>query len=137
MAFPNLLKRLFQNSGAGTKLNPEIMPDTIDSNLTVTGYVEANTVNISSDANLKENIIPIEEFHLLDTVHPYRYNFKGQDQEKVGLIAQEVEKACPQAVSLGDDGYLKLDYSAVIAALIGEVQILKKQVAELRKDVGV
>lgn len=62
MAFPKLLQRLFQNNGAGNKLNPDILPDmnylptsggTVDGSVTING----TTVPVSgSTETYKEGI---------------------------------------------------------------------------------
>jgi len=52
----------------------------------------------ASDRRLKENIEPIGK--LFDGQKVYRYNFKGDDNTQIGLMAQEVEKRHPDAVGL-------------------------------------
>ena len=49
-----------------------------------------------SDANAKEDIEPIGK--LYDGQNVYRYRYKGDARPQIGLIAQEVEKARPDAV---------------------------------------
>ena len=60
-----------------------------------------------SDARLKENIKPIGK--TFDGQKIYSYNFKGQPQTEIGLIAQEVEKHHPEAVGLAG-GYKTVRY---------------------------
>jgi hypothetical protein len=43
----------------------------------------------------------------------YRFKFKGEDKDYVGVIAQDVLENDPSAVSVGDDGYLYVDYPKV------------------------
>lgn len=61
-----------------------------------------------SDERLKENIRPIGKLDNGLTV--YIFNFKGQDTPQIGLIAQEVKEVIPEAVTEGEDGYLRVDY---------------------------
>ncbi|MFO7933179.1 MAG: tail fiber domain-containing protein [Bacteroidales bacterium] len=57
------------------------------------------------------------------------------DQEYVGLVAQDVQEIFPVAVSEGKDGYLQLDLHPVNIALINAVRELKRQNDELRKRI--
>ena len=60
-----------------------------------------------SDERLKENIKPIGK--TFDGQNIYSYNFKGEPQTEIGLIAQEVEKHHPEAVGLAG-GYKTVRY---------------------------
>lgn len=51
-----------------------------------------------SDRRLKDNIEPIGK--LFDGQNVYRYNLKGDDEKRIGLMAQEVEERHPDAVGL-------------------------------------
>jgi len=52
------------------------------------------------------------------TLNGYFYNFKGSDEESVGLIAQQVQKVLPSAVSEDADGTLSLNYNGIVALLV-------------------
>ena len=41
----------------------------------------------------------------------YRFNYIGSPQVQIGLIAQEVRDVKPEAVIVGDDGYLRVNYA--------------------------
>ena len=60
-----------------------------------------------SDKRLKENIKPVGKTFDGQTV--YSYNYKGDHQTRMGLIAQEVEKKHPEAVKKVN-GYRMVDY---------------------------
>ena len=60
-----------------------------------------------SDRRLKENIRPVGKTFDGQTI--YSYNFKGEPQTEIGLIAQEVEKKHPEAVGLAG-GYKTVHY---------------------------
>lgn len=60
-----------------------------------------------SDERLKENIHPIGKTH--DGQNIYRYNYKGEPETRIGLLAQEVEHKHPDAVGLAG-GYKTVDY---------------------------
>lgn len=66
-----------------------------------------------SDERLKENI---EKVGKLDGHSLYRYNYKGNDKEHIGVMAQEVEKKRPDAVHKTAGGVRMVDYGALFNA---------------------
>lgn len=66
---------------------------------------------LRSDERLKENIEPIGEDFSGKTI--YRYNFKGSPATEIGYLAQEVAQSDPDAVAVGPDGFLQVDYKDV------------------------
>lgn len=67
----------------------------------------------ASDKRLKENIKAVGKTYDGQTV--YSYNYKGEHQTRMGLIAQEVEKHHPQAVGHAG-GYKTVDYKKATSA---------------------
>jgi Chaperone of endosialidase len=65
-----------------------------------------------SDILLKHDIVP---FARLDNgIGIYRFQYNGNDHTtSVGVMAQEVAKIVPSAVSRGDDGYLRVNYDQI------------------------
>jgi hypothetical protein len=76
----------------------------------------------------------------------YRWNAKGQaqtglsgDQEFVGFIAQDVQRAIPEAITAtepskdGTETYLSLDDRPIICALVNAVKELKAEIEELKR----
>ena len=62
-----------------------------------------------SDIRLKEDIVPIGR--LGNGIGLYRFRYKGDDHTVyVGVMAQEVQKIVPRAVSRDRDGFLRVDY---------------------------
>ncbi len=62
-----------------------------------------------SDIRLKQDIVPLER--LANGLELYRFRYKGSDPTVyVGVMAQEVAKIDPSAVSRDSDGYLMVDY---------------------------
>lgn len=62
-----------------------------------------------SDIRLKEDIVPLAR--LDNGLELYRFRYKGSDRTAyVGVMAQEVQKIDPRAVSRDRDGYLMVDY---------------------------
>ncbi len=64
-----------------------------------------------SDARLKENIIPIGTFNGFAW---YRYNFiTDPSVERIGVLAQEVEKIMPEAVQM-ENGIRRVNYHMLV-----------------------
>ena len=57
-------------------------------------------------------------------------SYPGKNRE-IGVIAQEVQAAFPDAVVENDDGILMVDYPALVAALIESVKELADRVEAL------
>lgn len=66
-----------------------------------------------SDERLKENI---EKVGTLKGHSLYSYNYKGNDKEHIGVMAQEVEKKRPDAVKKTAGGVRMVDYGALFNA---------------------
>lgn len=91
--------------------------------------VKAPSFQATSDARKKTGLTPVHPD--LSGLTAYRYTLKDDGKTHVGLVAQEVEKVIPEAVSEDKEGFLALDYNAVVAALVDEVSRLRKRVEAL------
>lgn len=100
-------------------------------NQSCTGTMSAAAFVQTSDARKKTGLTPIHPD--LSSLTAYRYTLEADGKTHVGLVAQEVEKVIPEAVVEDKEGFLALDYSAVVAALVDEVNQLKARVAELER----
>ena len=103
-------------------------------------YITAGTTNSSSDARLKDNITSVK--NALDTIMSLKpsewvWNEKHflNGEKGAGLIAQDVEKVLPFAVSKNGD-YLALNYNVFHAYEIATIQYLVKRVKELEAKLG-
>jgi outer membrane immunogenic protein len=76
-------------------------------NKTSASYVAQPNIGLS-DIRLKRDIVPIGR--LDDGLTLYRYRYLWSDTVYVGVMAQEVAEKDPSAVTMGDDGYLRVDY---------------------------
>ncbi len=70
---------------------------------------------------------------------PSVHENEGHD---IGVIAQEVEKVAPEVVTTRENGYKAVKYEKLVALLIqavkelsGEVDSLRKEIADLRDNV--
>lgn len=107
---------------------------TPDGSLTWSGTFSATTLKATSDKRKKTHITKTSAD--LSSLSAYRYKFKEPSEVDkgfhVGLIAQEVEKILPEAVSKDEKGFLTLDYNAVVAVLVDEVNQLKSEIKQLQ-----
>lgn len=103
-------------------------------NGTISTVVKAKSFQATSDSRLKEEQKDV--LYDLSSLKPKHYKFKGDNEFHVGLIAQDVEKVIPEAVGTDENGYKSLDYNAIVAALVGEVNALKEEVARLKEAIG-
>jgi hypothetical protein len=89
-----------------------------------TGNITAN-----SDLTLKKNLKLIDNpINKLMQLNGYAYQWKANDEHQYGVIAQEVEKILPYAVSTGYDGIKGVSYNQIIPVLI---EAIKTQQAEI------
>jgi hypothetical protein len=92
----------------------------------------ANGVIQTSDARLKDNVMPLaaglEEVMALD---PVTFNWKGGSERHTGLIAQHVRQVMPGLVRGGDDpgGMLGINYAELVPVLINALQDLQGEIA--------
>jgi hypothetical protein len=66
------------------------------------------TGGASSDIRVKHDISLVRR--LDNGLGLYRFSYIGSNDSYVGVMAQEVEKVMPEAVVVGDDGYLRVHY---------------------------
>lgn len=110
---------------------------TVTGNLTVNGTLSGGTLNATSDIRLKNVLGEVENIDL-SQLKPYRYTFKSDEKKEVhvGLIAQDVQKAIPEAVKVIDeDGHLGIEYNALVAILVDKVNKLEQRITQLEASV--
>lgn len=101
----------------------------ITEDVVVGGSLSAESVIITSDARLKENLKILSDIDI-SSLKAYAYNFKNSNIDRIGLVAQDVQKICPQAVS-EQNNILKIDYNAIVALLVNKVNNLEHRIREL------
>jgi len=117
------------NVGIGTS-NPSYKLDVsgtarITSDLYVNGAIyETSDIRIKSD--IKQISSAVEKINKLNG-----YIFTKEKEPSAGLIADEVLEVFPEAVKKDKDGYLQLNYNAVVALLVAALKEKKKKIDEL------
>lgn len=61
-----------------------------------------------SDIRLKRDITPLMQLN--NGLRLYRYRYLWSDQAYVGVMAQEVAEVSPEAIYIGEDGFIRVDY---------------------------
>jgi hypothetical protein len=64
-----------------------------------------------SDRRLKNGIK--QSATLPSGIRLYRFRYRGSETEYMGVLAQQVSKIAPHAVTSGRDGFLQVDYDAL------------------------
>lgn len=105
----------------------------------VVKYSGAQSWSAHSDARIK-NVHSTLENNLskLDGINPIYYSFNNFDDDKnrIGLIAQEVQKHFPELVAIDPKtDNLTLDYTGLIPVLLGAIKELKNKVETLETKI--
>ena len=117
----------------------------IQQNLTTTGFIRAGgdvTAYYTSDERLKTNILPIDNA-LAKTMSlngvTFNWNDLATDKDltvrEAGLIAQDLLKILPEAVTERDNGYLAVQYEKIIPLLVEAIKELSAEINALKKTV--
>lgn len=104
----------------------------LTSTLAVDGGITADNYNATSDARLKENIIPFKYNRSILDLPIYKYNFIGEDSTEIGCLAQDLEKIYPELVTKTARGYLAIKETKLIYLLLEEIKKLKTEVDSLK-----
>lgn len=111
-----------------------------DGDLHVDGNVIAYSTTIS-DERLKEDIKPITgALDKVGQLSGYTFTYKADGKQSAGVIAQEVEKVLPSAVTEStlplqtddDVEYKTVQYDQLVGLLIESVKELKAEIEELK-----
>lgn len=103
-------------------------------NAKVTVYGVVNTL---SDIREKTNITPIENaLDKINQINGYNYNWKDSDEKQIGLIAQEIEKVLPEAVSENTTGTKFLNYDGLIPVLTEAIKEQQKYINKQNQQIS-
>jgi hypothetical protein len=97
----------------------------------------AGDVTISSDARLKSNIVALGPTLIsLLQLEAKSYTMKNdaEQKQKIGLLAQEVQKVFPALVSEDNNGMLAVNYQALVPVLINALKEQENNYNELEKS---
>ena len=90
--------------------------------------------NITSDARLKNigaKFTPSYDELLKLAIYNYSYKTEGKKPTRVGVIAQDLKKIFPNAVSKDQNGYLKIRWDEMFYAMVNAIKDLNAKVQDL------
>ena len=99
----------------------------------------AGDIILSSDARLKSNIVTLGPTLIsLMQLDAKRYTMKAdkEQKQKIGLLAQEVQKVFPELVSEDKNGMLAVNYQALVPVLINALKEQEGNYKELEKELS-
>jgi hypothetical protein len=99
------------------------------------GIVTATDLNSTSDIKLKTNIRDIKNpLNKILQIRGVNFEWKEDNRQSLGVIAQEIEEVLPELVS---DGEIKtVNYNGLIGVLIEAIKDQQKQIDELKKKIN-
>ena len=100
----------------------------ITTTATATGYAT------SSDYRLKEDLQDFKGLEMVSKIPVYDYKWKADKSRSYGVMAHELEKVLPQAVSGDKDAeeMQSVDYSKIVPLLVKSIQELKAEIELLK-----
>jgi len=114
-------------------LGDAIVPDQLTAtNIYATNFISVN-LHQNSDARLKN--IESEYTSGMDKINQlkvYNYTFKNDPKRKrVGVIAQDLMKVFPNAVSKNEDGYYMIREEDIFYAMVNAIKELNKKISDI------
>ena len=102
---------------------------TINNDLTVTGDIV-----VSSDARLKANIVSLgSTLAKLLLIDGKTYTMKKNGKQKIGLLAQDIQKVFPELVTTDDKDMLAVNYQGLVPVLINALKEQDDKISRLEK----
>lgn len=98
--------------------------------------VAAGNVTAYSDLRLKDDVELIKgAVTKCMALRGVTFTMKGSSERSTGLIAQEVRRVLPEAVSETEDGVLTLAYGNMAGLFVEAIKELQGQISELKREV--
>ena len=99
------------------------------------GTFKANNFVTTSNDKLKENISDLSGVSI-DKLRPVSYFNTVSKNTEIGFLVDDLQTVLPCVVSTGDDEIKSINYNAIIALLVKEIQDLKKQMGLIDETVS-
>jgi len=98
-------------------------------NMTVGGDVV-----VSSDARLKANIVSLgSTLAKLLLIDGKSYTMKKDGKQKIGVLAQDIQKVFPELVTTDDKEMLAVNYQGLVPVLINALKEQDDKISRLEK----
>ena len=90
-----------------------------------------------SDYRIKTNVQYLDSRYTIENIRPVSYTNILSNTHSIGVIAHELQEHFPFLVNGEKDGesLQSVNYTGLIGLLIHEIQELKKEVDELKKNI--
>ena len=132
----NSLAKISSGGGYNLTLSTEGGTMNFESSGMGTGtYAFDGDVVVSSDARLKSNIVSLgSTLAKLLQIDGKSYEMKGK--QKIGVLAQEIEKVFPELVSEDDNEMLAVNYQGLVPVLINALKEQNTKMKEQEKKIN-
>jgi hypothetical protein len=98
-------------------------------NMTIGGDVV-----VSSDARLKANIVSLgSTLAKLLLIDGKSYTMKKNGKQKIGVLAQDIQKVFPELVTTDDKDMLAVNYQGLVPVLINALKEQQSEIDELKE----
>ena len=102
---------------------------TVSNDLTVGGDIV-----VSSDSRLKANIMSLgSTLAKLLLIDGKRYTMKKNGKQKIGVLAQDIQKVFPELVTTDDKNMLAVNYQGLVPILINALKEQDDKISRLEK----
>jgi hypothetical protein len=102
---------------------------TVSNDLTIGGDVV-----VSSDLRLKANIVSLgSTLAKLLLIDGKRYTMKKNGKQKIGVLAQDIQKVFPELVTTDDKDMLAVNYQGLVPVLINALKEQDDKISRLEK----
>ena len=102
---------------------------TVGNDLTVSGDVV-----VSSDARLKANIVSLgSTLAKLLLIDGKTYTMKKNGKQKIGVLAQDIQKVFPELVTTDDKDMMAVNYQGLVPVLINALKEQDDKISRLEK----
>ena len=104
----------------------------------VSGSIKASgTVVQGSDIRQKEDIRPIDNaLSRIDSIDGVYFTYKDSKEKSIGVVAQDIQKVLPEVVSEDNNGYLGVNYSAIVPVLVEAVREANSIIKDLEDRIS-
>ncbi len=129
--------------------NTEMSAKGVDYEASTSSSFMGSMGGMMSDERVKENIFPcVRGLDSVMKMNPVEFEYKFDNGVKhVGLLAQEVQKVIPEAVTVSDKGIavamglpedtLTINYNELVPVLIRGIQDQQLQIEELKRQINI
>ena len=100
----------------------------------ITSNNSSTSYNTSSDYRLKEDLKQVNGLEKINAINVYNYKWKSSQDRMDGVLAHELAKILPYAVTGKKDGkeMQGVDYSKIVPLLIQSIKELKQEIDTLK-----